>query len=198
MPKKPRYLSWLSWKKLVRPLVVVGGLVFIVGVAYAYFTSQDVSADLVFKTGSLKINLIDPAQLDFSNLMPGDKRTVDYSVKNTGTVPVNLKGKFSGAWSDETLDNSKLAPVKLEYQADDGNWVSLVENGPSYETEYFYANENNQSQLFELAPEATVNWRVTFQLAEDVADEYQNQEFKVKLHMAAKQTQAEATWPESY
>ncbi len=180
-------------------MVVLGlGLFMAVGVVYAYFTSQDVSADLVFKTGSLKIELVDPNQLEFVNLVPGEERVVEYSVKNAGSMPVYLKGKFTGGWTDSDLDSFNLRPIKLEYRLDSGDWQTLVSNGPAIDVEYFYSTDNTETSLIELPTNQTVYWRATFKLASEVNDSYQNQEYKAQIHLAAKQVDDEAGWPNEY
>ena len=195
MRKKLSYLKLPRWVKLTLPL----GLFFIlVGIVYAYFTSQDVSADLVFKTGSLKIELVDPTQLEFSHLKPGDEQVIEYSVKNTGSMPVYLKGKFTGGFMDEGLDDAKLAPVELKYRLGNGQWQTLVTDGPGLNTEYFYSSDNTESKLISLEPDQILNWQVKFRFAEDVDDNYQSQEYKVRLHFAARQTKEGASFPETY
>ena len=185
----------LPWVRLVGLGL---GLFMAVGVVYAYFTSQDVSADLVFKTGSLKIELVNPSQLEFVNLVPGEEQVVEYSVKNVGSMPVYLKGKFTGGWIDANLDNFNLRPIKLEYRLDSGDWQTLVSNGPALDVEYFYSNDNTETSLIELPTDQTVYWRATFKLANEVNDSYQNQEYKVQIHLVAKQVDDAAGWPEEY
>ncbi len=195
MRKKLSRFKLSRWLKIVLPL----GLFFIlVGIVYAYFTSQDVSADLVFKTGSLKIDLVDPSQLEFSNLKPGDEQVVEYSVKNTGSMPIYLKGKFTGGFVDEGLDNTKLAPVELKYRLNDGDWQTLVTDGPVLNAEYFYSHDDTAENLVALEPDQTLNWQVKFKFAPDVDDSFQNQEYKVKLHFAARQVKEGASFPETY
>ena len=70
-----RKFNWL------RPVAIIASLFVVAGIAYAYFTSQAVSANLVFQTGSLKVELTDPSQLEFSNLKPGDEQIVEFATK---------------------------------------------------------------------------------------------------------------------
>ena len=195
MKKKMKFQFKAGWLKVA--LILVSFFV-VVGVTYAYFTSQGVSAELVFQTGSLKIDLTDPTQLSFSNLKPGDEQLVEYSVKNTGTMSVYLKGKFTGGWQEAGLDNSKLQPTKLEYQLNGGDWVMLVNDGLAIDEEYFYSSTDNEATLIELPVNAVVYWRATFRLASEVGDNYQNQEYKTQIHLTAKQIKDEAGWSESY
>jgi len=187
----------LGWRWLEVILLAVSFSI-VVGITYAYFTSKALSADLVFHTGSLKMDLTDPTQLSFANLKPGDKQVIDFSVKNSGSLPIYLKGKFSGGWLEGSLDNTKLTPIKLEYQVAGSEWVTLMNNGPVLNEDFFYSHDNDSSHLIELASNQEIHWRATFQLAQDVNDSYQNQQYKTQIHFAAKQIDDESTWPSEY
>ncbi len=193
--KKVRQRLRQRW---LHTILLIISFSIVAGVTYAYFSAKAVSANLAFHTGSLKIVLTDPSQLSFADLKPGDKQTVDFSLKNSGNLPVYLKGKFAGGWLEGGLDNAKLQPTKLEYQLGDGQWVTLVSDGPALNSDFFYSQGNDATHLLQLASNQEIHWRATFQLAQDVNDDYQNQAYKVQIHFAAKQTNGVNGWPDEY
>ena len=65
---------------------------FIVGVSYAYFTTivigNDTASSNKAASGSLKLDYYGNDYLDISNMQPGDSSSFNFSVTNTGSLPI--------------------------------------------------------------------------------------------------------------
>lgn len=79
--------------KKLRVLSVLGIVaVASIGATIAYFTGGAQSADNVFTTGSLAVNIDQASPLSVSDVLPGEKYPIVFTVTNTGENAVFVKG----------------------------------------------------------------------------------------------------------
>lgn len=185
--------------KLIPIFLALVGLVLSVVAVYAYFTSLEQSNPILFGTGSLAIELTDPNQLQFANLAPGDERQVEWQVKNTGSLNIQLKGRVDGRWESQLaeLSSDSVKVTKVEY-LDGENWIELVSGDQLLGSEWFYASDGGEGGVITLQPEQVVQYRLTALFDPTASDQYQEQTFQLEIHQAAKQTSDQANWPSEY
>ena len=168
-----------------------------VGGVFAYFTSQT----------SVTLGSIQAAQLSVSasaseafagdQWLPGEEKTATWSITNTGTTPVFVKGYLNGTWAAPELDSAVVSVVRIE-RLSDGNWVLMQNELQALGAEFFHSPTGEDAGLLALAPAETAQYRVTAMLDSGAGDEYQLQNFVAELHVAARQITDGATWPIMY
>jgi len=184
-----------------RRLLKAIGIVFCLGLVLtggvmAYFTSKATTQQVVVGTGSLAITIDETTPLQFDNLLPGEEKIISWTVTNTGSTPVNIKGKIQGLWEDEALTGGLLA-TSVEAQVA-GEWLSLLSVPTGINQEFFFSSTGQENALISLAKAESLPMRLKLQFDSQAPDEYQNQTYNLSVHLAAKQTNAGANWPESY
>jgi len=184
-----------------RRLLKAIGIVFCLGLVLtggvmAYFTSKATTQQVVVGTGSLAITIDETTPLQFDNLLPGEEKIISWTVTNTGSTPVNIKGKIQGLWEDEALTGGLLA-TSVEAQVV-GEWLSLLSVPTGINQEFFFSSTGQENALISLAKAESLPMRLKLQFDSQAPDEYQNQTYNLSVHLAAKQTNAGANWPESY
>lgn len=180
-------------KKIRKPLVLLTILtLFIIGTTGAYFSSKAQSPENVFTTGTLLVEVNQHEVVTVDNWRPGDIESYEFFVKNTGELPVHVKGYIDGQWDDAVLDSSLVEVITIERKSL-GNWIPLT-----IEDEFYYSQNGTFDQLFELAPQEMAEFRITTQLSETIGDEYQEKQYTANIHVAAKQTNEGASWPDTY
>jgi hypothetical protein len=185
-----RRLSKVLTTALSLGLIVAGGVT-------AYFTNQASTQQIVVSTGTLAIEVDETLPLQFNNLLPGEEREVSWTVTNTGSTGVNLKGQIEGSWDDEVLVDGGLLVTDLEAFVDN-NWLSLESDPAGISNEFYLSPTQSEIDLLELDVSQELPMRMKFSLEADIADEYQAQAYGLSVHLAAKQTNDGAVWPSSY
>jgi len=185
-------------KKLSHIMSIVLSLGLIVaGGVTAYFTHQASTQQIVVSTGSLAIEIGETNPIRFDNLLPGQEQEITWTVSNTGSTPVALKGKIEGNWEDQNLLGADLKMIDVSAQID-GSWLSLASDLADPGSEFFLSATGQENDLMNLAAGEIIPMRLKFILDSQVLDDYQNQNYGLSVHLAAKQTNSEANWPSSY
>jgi hypothetical protein len=174
-------------KNLLMVLAVTASFGLIFGVSEAYFNYAGQAANKVFMTGKLELEIASSATVDLTNWRPGETKSLEYSLFNSGTLPVDVKAFLAAGWSTAELDEAMVNLVGIERLTASG-WESITA-GPGLEDEFV---------LGEVAPDQTVEIRLNIQLDESATNEYQDQQLIADLHVAGKQVDAGATWPLTY
>lgn len=192
--------SWQKSKpnKFYKPLLILALFtVFVISTTTAYFTSSSQSDENVFSSGDLQIDVTQNELLTVSNWRPGDTYQLEFKVTNTGTLAQFFKGYLSGSWSDETLGTDVFQIVKVERKLN-GDWQDLVAENITIGDEFYFSSDGTNNTLLGMDPGKFQEYRLTVKLSDQTGDEYQNQVFSTSLHVAAKQVDASASWPETY
>lgn len=195
--------------KILVSLVAIGVAAAIgIGGTIAYFTAQTTSGENTFTAGTMKMDVLSQntdAALDFdlTNWAPGDKTLVNFDVKNTGTLPMNIRGFANGAWYDgETVITP--APTtggayvsKIEYW-DGVAWKEMDRASSGLKGEFYYSPDGTDSGNFTVAPGGRAQIQLTVKFDKSSGNEYQGKIFKATITTQAKQTNASWdgwTWP---
>ena len=105
---------------------------FIIGVSYAYFTTQVVGNDTAstqnIKTGTLRINYTGTDTLDMNNTEPPDTKSMTFTVTNSGTLPVNNYQVYFSKVLNEILNDEMV--YTLTCQSSDTNTCLGKEETP--------------------------------------------------------------------
>lgn len=184
-------------KQFYKPLLMLALFtVFIISTTTAYFTSSSQSDKNIFSSGDLKIEITQDDVLSVSNWFPGDEKSLEFSVKNSGTLAEYFKGYLGGSWSSENLDSSVFKITKVEREVN-GVWI-VTDQNLNTEQEFYFSSDGTENTLLRFDPDRTQKFKLTVQLDENTTDEYQNETFSASLHLAAKQFVAGSQWPENY
>ena len=156
-----------------KSLVLLSTLAFLilsVGTVLAYFSFTTTTPLGWFETGSTQIEVLGQST-ESNNLAPGETHSFEFSVQNTGTLPVFMRGYFDAAWSDQGLDPAMVTGLSLE--VDSGNGLEEIKAGPFDVADivYFSADSTDQNLWF-LQPSETWIVRVTVQLDPAADTEY--------------------------
>lgn len=191
-------------KKILLSIAVVA-LVSAVSVKAtgAFFTDSKDSINNKFTAGTLTIDVLDQ-NLDSqfvnedlkANWQPGEEVLVNFDVKNTGSVPLQLRGYALGTWNDGNLDSlNKVKVVKVERY--NGGWTELASNTLGI-TGYFYNALNGlpAGPYYDVAPGARAQFQLTVKLDETAGNEFQGKTFTTTIHAEARQATTPTTvWP---
>ncbi|MBU0978348.1 MAG: TasA family protein [Patescibacteria group bacterium] len=172
------------------------GLILVGGVT-AYFTHQASTQQIVVSTGSLAIAVDETSPVQFDNLLPSEEREVTWTVTNTGSTSVWVKGRTEGIWEDETLTEAGLLVTEVSAQVD-GSWLSLASDPAGVSEEFFVSATGQEVDLMNLADGESMPMKLKFVMDSQMVDEYQNQSYGLSVHLAAKQASTDASWPSSY
>ena len=78
-------------KKIITIIILSILLVLIVGISYAYFTAKvegnEEAKNINVEAGKMKVKLTGPERITAEYLIPGESRSITFTVENTGTVP---------------------------------------------------------------------------------------------------------------
>lgn len=159
--------------------------------------AQGSSLENVFASGTLQVDVVQDTVLSVSNWKPGEKHLIEFNVKNTGTMPVFVKGYLAGKWGSPVLDSNMFEILSVKAMLNNA-WVELVQNGFHIGSEFYVSQNGTINNLFQLQPEQILPIIVTVRLSQDAPDEYQNQTFTTSLHIAGKQVDEDTSWPETY
>lgn len=192
-------------KKLLISIVTVA-LVSVVSVKAtgAFFTDTVDSTDNKFTAGTLQVNVLEQNQdTDFvnetlaTNWLPGQDVLVNFDVKNTGNVPVQLRGFAAGAWDNPALDANKVKVTRVE-RWNGAAWEDVAPLNPTgYNGFFYYTNDGTVAGTFFDVPAGDrAQLRLTVRLDESADNTYQSALFTSTLHVEARQATTPTTvWP---
>ncbi|HHT85896.1 MAG: BsaA family SipW-dependent biofilm matrix protein [Bacillota bacterium] len=93
-------------------LVVALVALFVVGGTMAWFTAQ-ASETNEFKTGTVKIQVMEEVDEELDNWAPGEWRDKEIRVKNTGSLPAVIKAELVLTWLEWDDVNQRWAETDL-------------------------------------------------------------------------------------
>ena len=170
-------------KLLIMMLALTVSVALIVGATMAWFTAEDETKDAVFKTGTVEIKAKGAKPLSdkgIKNVNPGDCYILEYNIKNTGSMQIDLRAIFNLKWlskegfKDLSLDNIFVIPHKdsnwVLYQPNEGVDAEIGPDNPIYA--YYLGGPVDPKK------EVTLHLVVYFD-GELTDDDYQGRELKV-------------------
>lgn len=180
------------------PLLLIALMsVFVFMTTQAFFTDVNSSSENVFVSGSLSVAVTQDEVLTVENWRPGEEYALAFLVTNTGSMPLEVKGKLHGAWGQSYLDPEIVEIISFERNIS-GNWVTVNATGLTVDQEFYLSQDGTEATLQSLQAGESAEFRATIRLSEDTPDEYQNQMFATSLHIAGKQATAGSSWPAEY
>lgn len=182
-------------KRIVGSALTIGTAgALLVGATFAFFSATDTSTNNVLSTGTMSLDITDQnADTAFvnenlgTNWQPGETRLVNFDVKNTGSLPMNIRGFATGTWSDSGLDSQNKVSVTKVERWNGASWETLA-TGPV--TGYFYYSSDGTSTgtLFDVAGGDRAQLQVSVKLDETAGNDFQGKTFTTTLQAEAKQT----------
>ena len=112
-------------------------------------------------------------------------------------MPIYVKGYLEGIWDDANLDPTMFEVIAVEHQIDD-TWMNIMQGGVALGDEFYLSADGSPDNLLAIPVHEQVKLRLTARLSEQAGNEYQEQVFRTSLHLAGRQVQESASWPESY
>lgn len=188
-------------KKVIGSLVTAGAAAaLLIGATFAYFSAKDTSTGNTLGTGTLTIDILDQnADTDFAsealgtNWQPGETRLVNFDVKNTGTLPVNLRGFATGTWGYTSLDNQNMVKVTKVEAWNGSDWTTLLSS--SGITGYFYYSPNgSNASLYEVAAGGRAQLQLSVTLDPLAGNDFQTKTFTATLQAEGKQINDITSW----
>jgi predicted ribosomally synthesized peptide with SipW-like signal peptide len=186
-------------KRIVSSALTIGTAgALLVGATFAYFSATDTSTGNTLSTGTLNLSITDQnADTDFqtenlgTNWQPGEERLVNFDVKNTGSLPINIRGFATGTWGVSALDVQNLVKVTKVERWDGVAWDEIIAN-PSGITGYFYDTDNGLvgGTAFNIPAGGRSQFQLTVVLDSSAGNDFQAQTFTASLQAEAKQTNA--------
>lgn len=181
-------------------LTVAAAAALLVGATFAFFTATDTSTGNTFQTGTMNLSITDQnANTDFqsealgTNWQPGEERIVNFDVKNTGSLPMNIRGFATGTWGDAGLDTENRVSVEKVERWNGASWEEL---GTGPHTGYFYYSPTGgNTALFIVNGGDRAQLQLTVKLDEDAGNNFQGKTFTATLQAEAKQTNDNTSWP---
>lgn len=180
-------------------VVTAGAL--LVGGTLAYFTATDTSTGNTLGAGTLNVNVLEQngdneLALALANLAPGETRTVNFDVKNTGTLDVFLRGYITGTWGtgNEALDAENMIHVTQVERWNGSGW-EVLHPGPEVTGLFYYSPDGTDASHFTVAPDTRAQFQLTVMLDEEADNDYQGKTFTADIVAQARQTTTGATWP---
>ena len=186
------------FSKINKPLLILSfATVFAIGATKAYFTSFSQSPENVFVSGALEVEIHQDEVLSVSDWQPGETYELNFTIANSGSLPVYVKGFLGGEWLTPELDPSMVEVLSLQREVN-GSWVQVTQTGLNIGEEFFLSSDGTENSLESLVPNQEVHYKMNVQLVPEVADEYQLQTFSTSLHIAARQVAQGANWPSEF
>ena len=167
-----------------------------IGATVAYFSGGAQSSVNVFTTGTMAVEINQEGPVAVSDVLPGSIYPISFTVTNTGTNPIFLKGYLQGEWSDSELSSQMLSVIGISV-ANGSTPYSLTQFGEALGTE-FLVTADDQIGMLELMPGQSEEITLTVAFSEAMDNQYQGKEMSLALHLAAKQSQPGADWPAEY
>lgn len=187
-------------KKILLSLLVVGVVGFTaVKATGAFFTDTKNSTNNTFTAGTLSVNVLDQNQDSAfasenlkSNWQPGEEVLVNFDVKNTGTVPVFVRGFAAGTWNLPALTAQDKVKVTKVERWNGSAWETLMVNPVGL---FYYSPDGTDSSLFSVNAGDRAQLQLTVKLDETAGNDFQAGVFTSTIHVDARQTTSGATWP---
>ncbi|MDP2593684.1 MAG: TasA family protein [bacterium] len=186
-------------------IVGIGSILFVtalvVGTTGAYFTDSKTTGENRFSAGTLSIGVEQTMQgslpVIVNNWAPGESALVQYSVKNTGSLPVHIRSSYTGAWNFSGDKNLFKVLSVEKFNENNSTWSVLMQNssGISQNSPVFLSQSGTDSGLTVLSPGQTLNMRLNVLFDPSAGNEYQGKQFSALVAVDAKQTTEGATWP---
>lgn len=176
-------------------LTIAAVLTLSISATSAYFTDQAETAGQVFTSGTLNVALSETAPFA-SELLPGESSYSEFTVENTGSLPIHIQGYFAGAWSNPELSLDVISYGDLE-EFVGGVWVP-VPGANNLSAGDMFEYRDSEANLVEIPQGQLRIFRASLGLSETAGNEYQNQQYSTNFHMAAKQATTGSQWPAEY
>lgn len=179
-------------------IAAAGALV--VGGTFAFFSATDTSTNNTLATGTLNLKITDQnADTEFqdvilgTNWQPGEERLVNFDVKNTGSLPINIRGFATGTWGFPELDSqNKVSVTKVE--AWNGSGWSTLGAGP-FTGYFYYSGDGTNNSLYVVNGGDKAQLQLSVKLAGDASNLFQGKTFTTTLQAEGKQTNDNVSWP---
>jgi len=187
-------------KKIVVSLATMGAAgALLVGATFAYFSATGNSTGNHISTGILTLSITDQnADTAFqsedlgTNWQPGEERLVNFDVKNTGNLPMNIRGFATGSWNfTPPAGGDKVSVTKVE--AWNGLGWSSLGTGP-FTGYFYYSSTGTNAGLWAVNAGDRAQLQLTLKLDETAGNEFQNKTFTATLQAEGKQIN-DPTWP---
>ena len=188
----------INSKILLSVASIAAAAALVIGATFAFFSDTDTSTGNTLATGTLTINITDQnLDSDFqsetlgTNWQPGEERLVNFDVKNTGTLPMNIRGFATGSWNFSPSAGDKVSVTKVEAW-NGSSWVNLG-TGP-FTGYFYYSPDGINSSLYVVNGGDRAQLQLTVKLDETAGDEFQGKTFTATLQAEGKQTNDSTTW----
>ncbi len=189
--------------RIVTSILTIGSAgALLVGATFAFFSATSTSTGNTFSTGTLNVSITDQnADTAFqneslgTNWQPGEERPVKFDVKNTGSLPVNIRGFATGTWGNPSLDSQNKVKVTKVERWNGSSWETLMSN-PSGITGYFYYSPTGtNTSLFAVSGGSRAQLQLTVKLDETAGNDFAGKTFTASLQAEAKQVNDSVSWP---
>lgn len=189
-------------KRIATGLMSIAGAFAIAGGAtFAYFTDTETSTGNTFATGTLNISLVDQnknsefsAESIIKGWAPGEDAEVNFDVRNTGSLPVHIRGNAFGTWGEEVLDNANVVKVTKVERWNGSAWETLRSNSNGIVGDFYYSPNGGNANHYVVEPNSRAQLRLTVKLDGSANNDFQGKTFTSTLQVEAKQTTNGATW----
>lgn len=193
----------INRKIVTSTMSIITAFSLMTGATYAYFTDTQTSTNNAFAAGTLNVSITDQnADTGFineslaTNWQPGEERLVNFDVKNTGSLPVQLRGFATGAWSDAALDAQNAVKVTKVERWNGSAWEIVAANPSGLTGFFYYSNDGTDTGTFvNVASSSRAQFQLTVKLDSTAGNDFQGETFTSALTIQARQTTAGATWP---
>jgi hypothetical protein len=179
-----------------KTLVTISMVVFMAlstGAVIAYFSRTLREPLGSFATGSTEV-LVTAQSVTSQDLLPGQEQMFEYSIQNTGTVPVNAVALLDGAWSDPALDPVVVRGVKMSVMRG-GNEFFLKNSAFAPEAEIFFSDSGTDEDVWELQPGEVWDVDVTLALDQTTGEEFMLANYQLDAVVGVKESGTSAPWP---
>lgn len=186
---------------IIRSMFVVAIAVAAVSAGtYSYFSTSETSSGNTITTGELNIDLLNQNTTDtfsfaITDMFPGDEKFVNFDVLNDSPQVINLRGFATGEWNNVSLTDDDLIQVtKAEYW-DGDSWEAFASAAEGLTGEFYYSPNGLNSALFDVAPNAKAQFRLTVKLDELAGNDYQGEVYTAGVSVEGKQDISGLDWP---
>jgi len=174
----------------------------IVGATFAYFSDNATSNGNVLASGTLTVEITDQnantpfaGEAIISNWAPGDDALVNFDVKNTGSIPANIRGFATGTWGVPELDDQNMVKVTKVERWNGASWEELASSPPDITGLFYYSPDGTNTALLAVNAGDRAQFQLTVEFDEDAGNDFQTQSFTSSLQVEAKQTNDLVSWP---
>lgn len=188
----------INKKIMLSGISIVAALSLMAGGTFAFFTSQANSTGNSLTAGSVTVSVVDQNQDSAfvnealaSNWAPGDQTLVNFDVKNSGTLPVNLSGFAAGTWNNPTLDSlNKVKVVKVERYNGIG-WETILNIPTGITGNFYYTSDGTTGGIpYVVNPGDRAQLQLTVEFDSTADDQFEGAIFTSQIQVNAKQTNA--------